>query len=107
MCDFDLNQLFCCWTNRQLGVKVIGFFYFVINFSFIVWPIYEINYFRSNDSVYDNTTFVQVPMLANGGYEQLLVANIIFFLIGIVCSAMLVWGAMQVPNLSIYLSGIG
>ena len=99
MCfDFDLNQLFCCFSNRLAGVKAIGFFGFVIDFLCLIWPIYEINYFRSNETIYDNSTFVHVPILQDGGYEQILVAAILFFLVGIVCNAILVWAAMQVPN---------
>ena len=68
MCfDFDLNQLFCCCSNRLAGVKAIGFIGFVIDFLCLIGPIYEINYFRSNETVYDNSTFVHVPILKDGG----------------------------------------
>ena len=52
--------------------------------------------FRSNETIYDNSTFVHIPILQDGGYEQFLVAAILFFLVGIVCNAILVWAAMQV-----------
>ena len=96
ICDFDLNALFCCWSNRIAGVKAIGFFYFVANFLSLIWPIYQINYYRSNSTAVDNTTLVHIPFLQNGTYEQLLVFAIIFLLVGVVCSAALVWAAMQV-----------
>lgn len=98
ICDFDLNQLFCCWSNRIAGVKAIGFFYFVANFLGLIWPIYQINYYRNNSTAVDNTTLVHIPFLQNGTYEQVLVFAIIFLLVGVVCSAALVWAAMQVKN---------
>ena len=78
------------------GVKAIGFFYFVANFLSLIWPIYQINYYRSNSTAVDNTTLVDIPFLQNGTYEKVLVFTIIFLLVGVVCSAALVWAAMQV-----------
>jgi hypothetical protein len=96
ICEFDINQLFCCFSNRPAGVKAIGFLFFVLDFVSLIWPIYEINHFRSNATAYENTTFIDIPMLQNGGYEKLLVIGVIFFLVGIVCSVILVWATMQV-----------
>ena len=63
----------------------------------MIWPVYEINAFRANQTWYENTTtFTNITLLQNGGYENLLVFGIIFFLAGIVCSAILVWATMQV-----------
>ncbi len=96
ICEYDCNQLFCCFKDRKMGVKAIGFFYFVVHFLSLVWPVYEIQNYRSNVTVFDNTTFGTVPMFQNGGYEKFLVFTIIFFLVGLVCSVILVWAAMQV-----------
>ena len=98
ICDFDLNQLFCCWANRLEGVKAIGFFYFVAHFLSLIWPIYEINDYRTNSTAFDNSSLAEIPFLQNGTYEQLLVFIIIFLLVGVVCSASLVWAAMQVKS---------
>ena len=97
MCEFNTNLLFCCFTDRPFGVKMIGFLYFCLHFLGLVYPIYELNVVRSNASAYENATFFEdIPFLQGGGYENLLVFGIIFFLVGIVCSAVLVWGTMQV-----------
>ena len=100
--DFDLNVLFCCWTKRGLGVKAIGFVYFVAHFLSLIWPVYELNHFRNNETIYSNSSlFEHVPIFANGGYEQILVAAIIFCLVGLGCNALLVWATMQVLSNSI------
>ena len=96
MCACSTNQLCCCFSDRPAGVKIIGFLYFVLHFISLIGPIYEINVFRSNVTVYENTTLGDIPFLQNGGYEKLLIIGIIFFLSGIVCSAVLVWATMQV-----------
>lgn len=96
VCDCNLNQLFCCLDNRPLGVKAIGFFYFILHFLCLIWPVYEINHYRGNTTAYENSTFVDIPLLQNGGYEHLLVLGIIFFLVGFVCNALMVWATTQV-----------
>lgn len=97
MClDCDPNQLFCCFSNRQLGVKIIGFFYFVFHFLSLIWPIYELNDFRLQGQNENGSAFVELPIVQNGAYEQLLVVGIIFLLVGLIVSALLVWAAMQV-----------
>lgn len=95
ICEYDCNQLFCCWYDRASGVKAIGFFHFVLFFGALIWPVYELNNYRSDPLPYTNGTFVDVAFLKNGGYESLLVAAIIFFLVGLVVSALLVWAATQ------------
>ena len=97
MVGFSTSNLFCFCTDRSTGVKVVGFLYFVWHFLELIWPVYEINVFRANQTWYENsTTFANITLLQNGGYENLLVFGIIFFLAGIVCSAILVWATMQV-----------
>ena len=97
MVGFSTSNLFCFCTDRSAGVKVVGFLYFVWHFLELIWPVYEINAFRANQTWYENTTtFTNITLLQNGGYENLLVFGIIFFLAGIVCSAILVWATMQV-----------
>ena len=97
MVGFSTSNLICFCTDRSTGVKVVGFLYFVWHFLELIWPVYEINVFRANQTWYENsTTFANITLLQNGGYENLLVFGIIFFLAGIVCSAILVWATMQV-----------
>ena len=74
--------------------KFIGYWMFVFSKLFSCKEVPDC--FRSNETIYDNSTFVHIPILQDGGYEQFLVAAILFFLVGIVCNAILVWAAMQV-----------
>ncbi len=101
VCEYNCNQLFCCFTNRAFGVKAIGFIFFVVHFLTLVLPVYEIQNYRNNVTLYENATFANISMFQNGGYETFLVFAIIFFLVGIVTSVILVWATMQVGVLMI------